>query len=71
MRIYSRKLATAEKIIYLENQHSSFYWQPKLFGFIKPAKTSMPPYELEQMQLDEAEKKLNYRRNHKYKGVEK
>ena len=62
MVIYARDLATAERIIYHENQCSFFYWRPCIFGFIKKTKTSIPPYELEQMQLDEAIKKLNYRK---------
>ena len=64
MCIYARTLSTAEQIKYLENQYSSFYWKPVIFNFIKKTKTTIPPYELEQMQFDEATKKLNYRKNH-------
>lgn len=64
MCIYARTLSTAEQIVYLKNQYSSFYWKPVIFNFVKKTKTTIPPYELEQMQFDEATKKLNYRKNH-------
>ena len=61
--VYARTLKVANEIINIENGNNTiFHWIPKKIGFIKKMVSTIPPYELELMQLDCASKKLNKRK---------
>lgn len=61
MIVYARTDDVAKQIIDINNTNSIFYWVPVVFGFKKPIKINIPPYELEQEQLNVSYKKLEYR----------
>ncbi|MBP3608119.1 MAG: hypothetical protein J6J11_07370 [Treponema sp.] len=63
--VWARNEETAQKIIDLENQCTSFHWIPKKKKFMVATQTNRPPYELEQEQLEIAKLKLE-RRQAKY-----
>lgn len=60
--VYARTLKVANEIIDIENTNNIFHWEPKKIGFIKKVASTIPPYELELMQLECASKKLNKRK---------
>ena len=61
--VYARTLKVANEIIDIENTNNTiFHWIPKKICFIKKVVSTIPPYELELMQLDCASKKLNKRK---------
>lgn len=64
--VWARKQETADKIIAISNTDTipDLIWIPKRIGFCKKIRTDIPPYELEQEQIESAEKKLKYRREH-------
>ena len=60
---YARTLKVANEIMDIENTDNTiFHWIPKKIGFIKKVVSTIPPYELELMQLDCASEKLNKRK---------
>ena len=62
-KVYARTLKVANEIMDIENTDNTiFHWIPKKIGFIKKVVSTIPPYELELMQLDCASKKLNNRK---------
>lgn len=60
--VYARTLKVANEIIDIENTNNCAYWIPKKLGFIKKMVSKIPPYELEQNQLDCAINKLEKRK---------
>ena len=61
--VYARTLKVANEIIDIENTDNTiFHWTSKKIGFIKKVVSTIPPYELELIQLDCASKKLNKRK---------
>ena len=60
--IYARNKATADRIIEIENTNSDYFYKPKRFFGEKKIISKIPPYELEQEQLKEAERRLKFRR---------
>lgn len=61
--VYARTLKVANEIIDIENTNNTiFHWIPKKIGFIKKVVSKIPPYELEQHQLDCAINKLEKRK---------
>lgn len=66
MEVYARKKETADEIVAIWNTdvEPNWTWLPKRIGFRKKFETNIPPYELEQGQIESAEEKLKYRREH-------
>ena len=61
--VYARTLKVANEIMNIENTDNTiFHWIPKKIGFIKKVVSKIPPYELEQNQLDCAINKLEKRK---------
>lgn len=60
--VYARTLYVANEIIDIENTNNTiFHWIPKKIGFIKKVVSTIPPYELEQQQLECVNNKLRKR----------
>lgn len=62
--VYARTKEIADKIIDVANQHSSFIWKRKIFGFKKKIKIDTPPYEVELEEIKDEEDRLRYRIAH-------
>lgn len=62
--VYARTLKVANEIIDIENTDNTvFQWIPKKIGFIKKVVSKIPPYELEQQQLECVCKRLDKRKS--------
>lgn len=61
MAVWARTEETAQKVIDLENQCTTFHWIPAKRKFKVAKYTNRPPYELEQEQLEVAKNKLERR----------
>lgn len=59
--VFAREQKTADEIIAIENTRNSYYLRPKRFGFKKAVMAIKPPYELEQHEIQAAEKRLKRR----------
>lgn len=59
--IYARTLKMAKGILAIENTDAFVPFKPVRFGFMKKLLTGKPPYELELLQAEYAEKRLEAR----------
>lgn len=67
--IYAREQETADKIISIVNEKNIFYFKkPLLRRFKRRYETETPPYELEQEQIEAAEKQREKRIKYFEKG---
>lgn len=64
--VWARSRETADKIIAIVNTDAGPDWifVPKRLGFCKRFRTDVPPYELEQEQMESAEENLRCWRKH-------
>lgn len=60
--VFAREQKTADEIVAIVNTENVYYLKPARFFFRKPVMMKLPPYEVEQHQLEQAEKDLEYRR---------
>lgn len=60
--VYARKEETAKQIIDIENDHNVYHYvKPRFRRFKKKYISEQPPYELEQEQIETAEKRRKKR----------
>lgn len=60
--VFAREQKTADKIVAIVNTENVYYLKPARFFFKKPVLLRVPPYEVEQHQLEQAEKELEHRK---------
>ena len=66
--VYARKEETAKQIIDIENDHNVYHYVKPKFRFKKKYISEQPPYELEQEQIEVAEKRRKKRYEYMAKG---
>lgn len=61
--VYAREEETALEIINIINSNNDVFWSPKKIGYKKAVNSKIPPYELEQEQLNCALEMLERKNN--------